>query len=200
MEYNTSGIRTKQISDETTYSYMPKQHILCKILPQHMIPGVLGFQGFFLRSGDSFHNASPFKPCKFPKKRKRSITTHSQKSRQSSNLKTLPLIIYIFRMCSRCLTIGCPGTRKSRTATTRQPTGKVWKRNHEIRRWQELNLSSCRFPRQGGRLLVSVKLPHGLNRGSEHETISQNSKYFPCSLREIFVTLGDGQKWSKVCK
>lgn len=68
MEYNTSGIRTKRVSDETTYSYMPKQHMLCKILPQHMIPGVLGFQGFFLRSGDSFHNASPFKPCKLPKK------------------------------------------------------------------------------------------------------------------------------------
>ncbi len=67
MEYNTSGIRTKRISDEMTYSYMPKQHMLCKILPQHMIPGVLGFQGFFLRSGDSFHNASPFKPCKLPK-------------------------------------------------------------------------------------------------------------------------------------
>ena len=25
MEYNTSGIRTKRISDEMTYSYMPKQ-------------------------------------------------------------------------------------------------------------------------------------------------------------------------------
>ena len=25
-------------------------------------------------------------------------------------------------------------------------------------------------------------------------------KYLPCSLREIFITLGDGQKWSKVCK
>ena len=49
-------------------------------------------------------------------------------------------------------------------------------------------------------LKVSVKPPHGLNRGSEHETMSQNSKYLPCSLREIFVTLGDGQKWSKVCK
>ena len=68
MEYNTSGIRTKRVSDEMTYSYMPKQHMPCKILPQHMIPGVLGFQGFFLRSGDSFHNASPFKPCKLPKK------------------------------------------------------------------------------------------------------------------------------------
>lgn len=47
---------------------------------------------------------------------------------------------------------------------------------------------------------VSVKPPHGLNRKSGHETMSQNSKYLPCSLREIFVTLGDGQKWSKVCK
>lgn len=47
---------------------------------------------------------------------------------------------------------------------------------------------------------VCVKPPHGLNRGSAHETIFPKVEYLPCSLREIFVTLGDGQKWSKVCK
>ena len=48
--------------------------------------------------------------------------------------------------------------------------------------------------------VVCVKPPHGLNRGSAHETIFPKVEYLPCSLREIFVTLGDGQKWSKVCK
>ena len=47
---------------------------------------------------------------------------------------------------------------------------------------------------------VSVKPPRGLNCGSGHETISQNLKYLSCSPREVFDTLGDGQKWSKVCK
>ena len=56
------------------------------------------------------------------------------------------------------------------------------------------------YYREFAATVVSVKPPHGLNRGSEHETMSQNSKYLPCSIREIFVTLGDGQKWSKVCK
>lgn len=49
-------------------------------------------------------------------------------------------------------------------------------------------------------VLVSVKPPRGLNCGSGHETISQNLKYLSCSPREVFDTLGDGQKWSKVCK
>lgn len=50
------------------------------------------------------------------------------------------------------------------------------------------------------RNIVSVKPPRGLNCGSGHETISQNLKYLSCSPREVFDTLGDGQKWSKVCK
>ena len=50
------------------------------------------------------------------------------------------------------------------------------------------------------RMEVSVKPPRGLNCGSGHETISQNLKYLSCSPREVFDTLGDGQKWSKVCK
>ena len=49
-------------------------------------------------------------------------------------------------------------------------------------------------------MFVSVKPPRGLNCGSGHETISQNLKYLSCSPREVFDTLGDGQKWSKVCK
>ena len=51
-----------------------------------------------------------------------------------------------------------------------------------------------------GYIFVSVKPPRGLNCGSGHETISQNLKYLSCSPREVFDTLGDGQKWSKVCK
>ena len=65
--------------------------------------------------------------------------------------------------------------------------------------WGEATIY-LRGERKTIQIFVSVKPPRGLNCGSGHETISQNLKYLSCSPREVFDTLGDGQKWSKVCK